>query len=358
MRVLYDDQIFATQRYGGISRYVTEIARRVALRAETLVSAGMYLNKYLHEAGDLRKSGFYCDQSRAWRIRDAFNQQWTGYQSARFRPEIVHETYYRVNRVHSAKVKVIITVHDLIHEIMPNEAPNSSFHAHLKSEAIKRADSIICVSETTKYDLINIYPGIDEKSVVVIPHGQSYKKASEKSLQAIKEKTSNRPFILYVGHRGGYKRFVDVVDALALLKKDRPELLIFAFGCGAFTPQEKAYFEAKNLKAGDILYGDGEDDVLNAAYESALVFCYPSLYEGFGIPIIEAKAAGCPVVCADTPIFKEVGGDYVSFYPAGDVPALADKILNVAAKNTEMMPSRSHSWTDSANAHFNLYAAM
>lgn len=359
MKVLYDDQIFATQRFGGISRYITEIATRTSAQAEVLVSAGMYLNQYLKTTPQLKRTGFYADVDAAWRVRDGMNQVWTSAVSRTFQPDVVHETYYRVRHLHPRKTKVVVTVHDMIHELYPDEAPYAAFLAHLKQQALKRADTIVCVSETTKNDLLNFYPHLKDAMVAVIPHGHSFRSPSNAAIAQIDAITKGKPFILYVGHRAGYKRFSDVLAAYQIALTKYPNLQLLAFGCGNFSPEEKSQQKEIGLTPDRVLYAEGKDELLCAAYTQAKLFCYPSLYEGFGIPILEALAAGCPVICSDTPIFREVGKNRVLYHKPLDVTSLSELILDTLKSNQRKEVKQEKSdWSTSAEAHARIYKLL
>jgi glycosyltransferase involved in cell wall biosynthesis len=358
MRVLYDDQVFATQRFGGISRYINEVATATAHQAEVLVSAGMYLNRYLHDNREVNKSGFYVDESKAWRVRDKFNQCWTALQSRRFQPDVVHETYYRASGLHAKRAKVVVTVHDFIHELYPSEAPFSQFHASLKRESLARADAFLAVSVSTLNDLLKIYPWVEEKPHKVIHHGSSYSEPSTSAINQILDATDGHPYILYVGHRKGYKRFKDLIGAYTLIKPSMSSLKVLAFGCGAFSDNEAEEITAAGVSSSDFVYVEGSDDLLNAAYKCASVFCYTSLYEGFGIPILEALSAGCPVVCSDISVFREVGGGGVAYYEAGSATALASELENVLNSRERAGNVKMKSWHDCSSQHLHFYQEM
>lgn len=359
MKILYDDQIFATQRYGGISRYIVEIAERASRQNDVLVSAGMHLNRYLGASTRLRRTGMRSEIEKAWRIRDKVNQAWTACASHRFQPDVVHETYYRARRLHPGRAKVVVTIHDMIHELFPGEAADAAFHADLKKHALSRADAIVCVSETTRQDLLRIYPDAGQRRVRVIPHGHCYEPPSAASLRAIDALTSSSPFILYVGKRGGYKRFADMVTAHKLVQAQVPGMKLVVFGANPLSEDELAHIARTGLDRADVLWTTGSDDLLNAAYKQARAFCYPSLYEGFGIPILEALAAGCPVVCCDTPVFREVGRDAVLFHAPQDAADMARQLLEATASSRRDTPlPPEYSWDASFQQHLSVYQEL
>lgn len=356
---MYDDQIFATQKFGGISRYICEIASRIADKHTVLVSAGLSFNHHLLEKQNLRKWGLNFDVQKGWTARDFINQRFTSISSMLFAPDLVHETYYRSKSLHSSRTKIVVTVHDLIHEKYPEESFHANFFSKLKGEAVKRADAIVCVSHTTKRDLIHYFPDVASKRVEVIPHGHSYTAPSTEAIDRLSAITHNRPYILFVGHRAGYKNFADLVAAFKIVKSTLPNHILVAFGGGAFTDAERAQILTTGLRLSEVIQFSGSDDLLNAAYTRASAFCYPSLYEGFGIPILEAVSAGCPTVCSNTEIFKEVGEGLVGFFEPGCHHSMASELITAIKgdRHYKDVPSQ-YSWQRSSESHRILYESL
>jgi len=170
-------------------------------------------------------------------------------------------------------------------------------------------DKIICVSENTKKDLMKFY-NLDNKKVSVIYNG-----ADHLNFIATENKNivSDKPYILYVGSRAKYKNFRLFVESFKKSEKLFNNFNIICFGGGYFSKSEINYFKELNI-LNKIILVLGDDKSLKIHYENASLFVYPSLYEGFGISILEAINVGCPALASDIPVFREILGDKMCFF--------------------------------------------
>ncbi len=194
----------------------------------------------------------------------------------------------------------VVTVHDFVYERYMN-GPKKWVHVIQKNAAIRAAQAIICVSESTKQDLLHFVGINPDQSIHVIYNGVS------DIFQPLDIVLSNSPFILFVGQRGGYKNFNRLLDAMPYL----PDYELHCVGGGAFRSDElKGISETVVRRVRHL--GFVTDEVLNVLYNRAVCLAYPSSYEGFGIPVIEAMKAGCPVVSVDCKAVLEVGRDALS----------------------------------------------
>ena len=192
----------------------------------------------------------------------------------------------------------------MIHEKFAHYFFNRDTTKKNKPHAVHRADHVICISENTRQDLVNLLGVPKEKtSVVYLGYALSCPTGS------IKPTTQGKPFILYVGSRNGYKNFDLLLRAFSSSQLLRNEFAIICFGGGKALRRELDLAMALDLPADCVTYMGGDDSVLAALYASAKAFVYPSLYEGFGIPPLEAMSFGCPAVCADSSSIPEVVGD-------------------------------------------------
>jgi glycosyltransferase involved in cell wall biosynthesis len=132
-------------------------------------------------------------------------------------------------------------------------------------------------------------------------------------------------FILYVGLRGGYKGFALVLQAFASLPVSYRDLGLVCVGGGSFTTEEQAAMRRLGVASRVWQLNVVESD-LPGVYAAARVFVLPSRREGFGLPVLESMAAGCPVVVADQPVSREIAGDAASFFQVGDLESLRDEI--------------------------------
>ena len=133
-------------------------------------------------------------------------------------------------------------------------------------------------------------------------------------------------YILFVGARGGYKNFTRFIEAMHKILDRHKELHVFCAGGGAFTDEEKRFF---GEYASRIHQAGLSDEELADAYAGAECLVFPSEYEGFGIPIMEAFACGCPVVCSEASCFPEVADEAARYFDPLNPEDMSVKILEV-----------------------------
>ncbi|MGE4442602.1 MAG: glycosyltransferase family 4 protein [Desulfomicrobium sp.] len=317
MRIVYDHQIFDSQRYGGISRYFFELARHIAGLdgTDVKVVSPLFINEYLLSAR-VPVTGVHVPQiRRTGRIYRESNQWLAPRIMRRFRPDLIHETYYSHDTVAPSQTKVVITIHDMIHELFPECFSARDDTRIKKAIAARRADHIICVSENTRQDLID-FLGVDPAKTSVIHHGYELLAASTGLRRC------EKPYILFVGGRSGYKNFDRLLQAYAASPPIYEKFQLVAFGGGALTRRERSRIQELGGGRWQVRHFSGGDEVLADLYEAAHVFVYPSLYEGFGIPALEAMSVGCPVICSDQSSLPEVVGDAAGFFDPESVDSI------------------------------------
>jgi len=231
-----------------------------------------------------------------------------------------HSTYYRVPD--SKRLPVITTVHDFTYERYA-KGMRRGIHTWQKHRAIRRAQAVICVSESTRADLLNFVPSVEESAVVVIPNGVSEDYAP---LNVPVEEQ-----VLFVGARGGYKNFRSLVRAVSGLS----DLELVCVGGGAFNSLELA--ELERLMPGRYRHaGFLTNEQLNLEYNRSLCLVYPSCYEGFGIPVLEAMRAGCPVIAVNISSIPEIAGDAALLLERGDPDEIAAAIVRLQQTEQRM----------------------
>ena len=325
MKIAFDHQIFATQEYGGVSRYFVRLAGELgALGNDVRVVAPFYVNAYLSELPPAMVLGRRMSPSR-WGVRAIrmIDQRAAAPLMARLAPDIVHETYYADRRTAPRRARTVLTVYDMVHEKFPGSFAADDTTAALKRLAVDRADHVICISESTRRDLIAYQPAAASKASVALLGFDAH--APE---PATETGNAARPYLLFVGQRGGYKNFAGLLEAYAASTVLRDGFELLAVGGGAFSATETAAIAAHGL-AGNVRQVAADDAALQRYYAAAAAFIYPSLYEGFGIPPLEAMAAGTPVIAIDAGSVPEVCGAAVAYAPPGDVEALRVAIESV-----------------------------
>lgn len=324
IRVAYDSQIFAQQQFGGIARYFCELANGVAQAPDfdSRVVAPLHRNEYLLGAKNLNRGVFFNPTDRiAGKLMRIANQLVSPWQLRGYAPDVLHETYYLESNHAGVNCARVVTVFDMINELLEPESSDREMETRAKRAAVARADSVICISEHTRRDLIDLL-GVPEQKTHVVHLGFTLTAVPAAENQA----ATRRPFLLYVGKRGGYKNFDTLLAAFASSVRLRADFALLAFGGGGFSEKEHLRIAELGLKSGEVVQTGGNDDVLSALYRDARCFIYPSMYEGFGIPPLEAMSFGCPVVSSNTSSIPEVVGDAAITIDPTDVDAMRDAI--------------------------------
>jgi glycosyltransferase involved in cell wall biosynthesis len=241
-------------------------------------------------------------------------------------------------------LKLIITVHDLAFLLFPKHFTFKDrflLNFHTK-RAVKMADKIIAPSEATKKDIIKFYK-IDENKIEVVYHGVN---SIKYQVSGIKQDFKKNINILFVGTIQPRKNLVKLIEAFELLKT-RYKLcvisykLIIAGGKGWMA--DEVYKKAKESKFSDeiIFTGSVSDDELADLYKNAEIFVMPSLYEGFGLPVLEAMSYGVPCVVSDNSSLREIAGDSALLVDAHNSNDIAEKI-NILLNDEELRKDLSH----------------
>ena len=313
MKIAFDHQIFL-QTHGGISRYFNQLAHGLLdLRQEVGVFAPFYLNNNLTSLPKSSVHGRYIKRypPRLSRIFSVYNPYVSRYQISKWKPDVVHETYY--SRLGSApkNCPTVITVHDMIHELFKDNFSKNDETIAIKKIAIERADHVICISENTKNDLLRLYD-IAANKITVVYHGfDQFAKIDQTTEET---SPSDKPFLLYVGGRWGYKNFSGFLRAVASSKRLMSDFDIISFGVSKFCKSELSLIETLGFAKNQVRHVSGNDVLLGQYYRVARAFVYPSLYEGFGIPPLEAMAHHCPVISSNSSSMPEVIGTAAEFF--------------------------------------------
>jgi glycosyltransferase involved in cell wall biosynthesis len=248
----------------------------------------------------------------------------------------------------------------MIHEKFPEMFPKNDKTTQNKKILAKKASKIIAVSESTKKDLIDIF-GIEKSKIDVVYHGNSL----FENVNVQKFNCVYGNYLLYVGSRGAYKNFNSFIKAIHPLISENSNLSLVCVGGGTFTSTELKLFKTLNISTKIYQYSL-EDRELAEFYKNAIMFIFPSLYEGFGIPILEAFACKCPVVCSNTSSLPEVAGNAAIYFDPYNYesilksvekvyfnPNLRDELIR---KGVERV--KDFSWHDTALKTKNVYDSI
>lgn len=331
MRVLYDSQIFTMQRFGGISRYFYELARNSGAGFTCTVSGKYSDNIYAGEISGMRPFPLRPYFRGKWRLMRIFNKSADKENIISGNFDIFHPTYYMPALIPDGH-PVVVTVHDMIHEIYPECFAADKTTVPSKRECLKRAARLIAVSERTKFDILKFYPETDGEKIEVVYHGIEWKSGERHTFSdSVSGILGGRKYILFTGQRGVYKNFINFAKAVAplLLKYD---LSLVCTG-SAFQEAENALLESLHIKDRTLNFFATEND-LKALYENALCFVFPSRYEGFGLPILEAFASECPAVLARASCFPEIAGDAAEYFDPQSRADMANAVERVIASES------------------------
>ncbi|WP_273824784.1 glycosyltransferase family 4 protein [Pseudomonas asplenii] len=332
MRVAFDHQIFCLQNYGGISRYFVRMAENMLESGNDLACfARLHRNNYLKDLPSSSVYGQWVERywPRTTRAILAYNYILGRQGMRKWRPDVVHETYYSRFASGPKGCPKVLTVYDMIHELFPESFAARDKTTELKRLAVERADHVICISESTRLDLMRLF-SVPEDKVSVVHLG--FEHFSARPMEA----KLPRPYLLYVGSRHGYKNFSGLLQAVAASARLKRDFDIVAFGGGGFSEAEKQSILGLGFGVDQVRHISGDDAVLGGLYDAARAFVYPSLYEGFGLPPLEAMRHSCPVISSGTSSMPEVIGDAGVLFDPGDSEVMALAIERVVYSESEI----------------------
>ncbi len=264
------------------------------------------------------------------------------------------------------KGKILNTIHDLSFLYYPEtlSANNLSYISSNILSSVERSDRIITISESTKRDLIREYKHLDGRVEIIYPAFDVIN--THQSFESVTEKFAiGGNYILYVGNLEPRKNLERLLKAFALLKKEHnfPYYLVIAGGKGWLYEEIFKTVNQLGLNKNIIFTGFISLEDKSALYKHASLFVYPSLYEGFGIPILEALSLGTPVVCSDTSSMPEAGGDAAYYINPLDVTCIANGIYemltNDSLRHEKMSKAQNqvekYSWDKSVKGLLKIY---
>lgn len=328
MKIAFDYQIFFLQNYGGISRYFKLLAEELSLLEQDVkIFSGMNCNNYLPGLDKSLISGRKLSHypKRTGRIIREINHFTQALKMSHWKPDIVHETYYSKRCTSTFGAVKVTTVYDMIHELFPMMFSVDDRTSEAKKVVFNRVDHIISISHSTKADLIRLF-GIDEQKISVVHLGVDEAFARQ---PVIDMEFGKRPYLLYVGARQGYKNFEAMLQAICQDENLKADFDIVAFGGGVFSEVELGLITDLGFKPDQVKQISGDDCVLANLYKNAHAFIYPSLYEGFGLPPLEAMVCNCPVISSNTSSMPEVIGDAGEFFDPTNISSIRQAISNV-----------------------------
>ncbi len=325
MKILYDYQIFSWQKYGGISRYFFELIKHlpdeISFKLPILLSTNHYIaNKEISRQILISKNYHFPEQDKILKIiNKLYSIQFLKFSKY----DIFHPTYYSTYFLrHIGNKPFVITCYDLIQEKFSKKYPELDDNGKTiltRGILFKKASKIIAISESTKRDMVEIYKIPEQKiEVIYLASSMSHQK---------RERLINENYLLFVGSRNLYKNFTLFLESIADLLLENPGLLLICAGGGGFNIEETAMIDRRKLTNQVRQIAVHDEDIENL-YTHAMMFIFPSLYEGFGIPVLESFSCGCPVLLSNTSSLPEVGGDAALYFD----PTNKDSIKETVSK--------------------------
>lgn len=382
MKVLYDGQAFDMQMHGGVSRYISEIYRNMPAGMETVLgvmeSDNVYLRQLGFPVGGSAYRHFLSEQDfpmkrllyrayyniryghpERWDHTPKLNQLLSEHLLKKGDFDVFHATYFDGYFLKALGDRpFILTVHDMISELFPNYYERDHVLVRGKQLLIPKAAHIVAVSEQTKEDLMRIMQ-IPEEKITVIYHG----------VEATPYVPSDRrvcddDYILYVGERHFYKNFQQFFRYVVPVLKRHRDLKVVCTG-HPFSAEELLQMEAQGVSDRFVhVFAETSQELMDL-YHHAVAFVYPSAYEGFGMPILEAYKADCPVMLNEASCFPEIAGDAAVYFhlhkDSSDFEEQFETLYHLNPNERKTMLERQRerlqhfSWQKSAQEHAAVY---
>lgn len=382
MKVLYDYQAFTMQHFGGVSKCFCELLMHkpkdldyeIAISqsnnshlidsnlVDNLVYPAMDYQVFAKRFPHLAKHKIYKLLNILGLIKGAekLNKKDSILKLKEKKFDVFHATFFDDYFLpYIGDKPFVITVHDMMPEIFPDYFKKPNPETKRKKELCEKAAAVIAVSENTKKDLIRIMD-IPEEKIQVIYHGGP-NIADNFSLPLVRGE-----YFLYVGQRDAYKNFHQTLMDFSLFHRQFPLVKLVCTGKPFSSSENKLIRELELLQ--HVIYIRPTDIELLNLYHYAIAFIYPSLYEGFGMPILEAFACGCPVLLNNKSCFPEIAGDAALYFESDSSNSnLSELLIKYYSRKTTLKDQlvskgycrlQKYSWDKSSNKLFNIYAGL
>jgi glycosyltransferase involved in cell wall biosynthesis len=366
LHVFFDDSIFHVQPVGGISRYVTCLTAALSASDQCRVTlfcgwSPAEIPARLRKIQNLRI--FHLPRPTSWRVNTAAARLSGFWRRAVFRSErrtgedsVYHPSFYTFDPfIAGSADAMVVTFHDMIAELCPEQSKRSVRHLEQKVNAGKRADGILTVSKSTFGDLTRLHPWTADK--ISVAHLATNLVASPRS-PSVKWQQDVAGYFLIVGHRDHYKNGAMALRAFIEFSKRQGEenYGLVICGGGPLGENETQELEAMGLRS-RVIWTSASDEELENLYSYAIALLYPSRYEGFGLPVLEAMACGCPVITTQVSSLPEVAGEACIYVDPDDSRQIADAMQSLTYDpqfrsqiiSDSLKQSKKFSWARCAN---------
>jgi len=364
MRILYDHQIYVEQEYGGISRYFYELGKElktdlhVDVENTTCLSNNVYTTDPIYSSKKFFPNNKFKGKVRLLKIINELNSK----VKLKGSYDIFHPTYYDTYFLKEIKNRpFVITFYDLIHEKFAHKFDDLTDDKQLfekRKKLLDKASKIIAISNSTKNDIIEVYK-VPETKIEVVYLASSINPGKRDN------EIPYDNYILYVGNRRYYKNFKLFIEAIAPLLIKEKGIKVICAGGPKFDLSEMNFFIELKI-ANQLLQLSINDHLLSTLYKKALFFVFPSVYEGFGIPVLEAFSCSCATLLSATSSLPEVGGDAALYFDPYDKDDILDKVtlllydsdLRDKLKKNGVKRLKLFSWLQTAKDHYGIYKSV
>ena len=352
MKILFDHQIFCF-KYGGAPKYFAQLLAYMPKESWSTTSL-FPLCEYIKDNALFKTYKFrFRGQGR---LSDIINRPYTNLCLKKRNYDVFHQTNFGTYCLNAVGDRPMVTTY--------HDANMSTIDPHpqiveRQKKSLERADAIICVSENTKKDMLNLFD-LDDRKVHVIYHG-----IERNDLNKLpKERVVASPYILFVGRKSQYKNFDNFTKAFSLLHKKHKGIKVICTA-NEFTQTEKEEFHKMGIEE-EFIHIYADEQTMLRLYRDALFFIYPSFYEGFGMPILEAWDCHCPVLLSNTSCFPEIAGDAGLYFDPKDVLDIYETMLTAIedeSVKTDLIRRgdiriNNYSWEKCADEHMKVYKSL
>lgn len=360
IKICFDHLCF-WERYGGVSKYFVELLKR--LPSENVKLLLKYTNnEYIREYDGIKTKEFLPNIN--FRGKSTLISQLgkltsvPGLIKGDF--DIYHPTHYDCYgfKFLPARVKSVATIHDLNFFKIPQFYKQDSRNKINQEKIIEKVDHIITISQKSNEDLQELF-NVPQEKISVIYHGVDSSWIRNAPFIGYAE-----PYFLYVGRRNPYKNFSLVLEAMTQVTAHHKDIKLY---CAGLPPtQHEIQLLADKKLAQNVEFIQASNDELANLYRQAIGFIFPSFYEGFGLPILEAMSADCPTIISDASCFPEIAGDASMYFNPNDSEELAHK-MNLLIDDSELRNNLIRagrervghfSWEKSAEQHMKVYQSL
>ena len=371
MHIIIDGVIYQYQATGGISRLFTEILPRVCGLDEavemTLFTSG-HLIQQLPSHPRIRHlqirdlTPYLRPAALRHRLEERAKQTWFRLRIGSGRGKIWHSTYF--TRPQTWKGLQVVTMPDMIYERFPDlfTGAGSDHFREQRKQCVLAADAVLCISDATRRDVQEFYQ-MDGDRLHVIHLACSDFFRPLPAVDLAQEGGARPPFFLYVGSRAHYKNFQGLLNAYSKWN-GRSAMKLLVVG-PLWTSEEGRLLSGLGISRLVELLTDVRDEALCTLYNQAKAFIYPSLYEGFGIPLLEAMACGCPVIASRIPTTVEIAGDCCIYFELDSPDSLIDAFDRAVSEGRDGAKARAglehakrFSWEKTARETLAVYRSL